>query len=368
VLGLRGQEGTAAFLAAQGVRVVASLPAVAAPAVERQRGEGVWQGSLAGLRALRAAGYGAGGHALDLVYNPPGARLPPPAAALEAEYRAALLALGVSFDRILAITNMPIKRFADDLVASGEYEGYMGLLCASFNPATVPELMCRGTVSVAWDGTLWDCECVRLLGGGRWWVGSLLLRPAPRLLTPLYTTHTTLLFYYLARALLPLKPTLLPPARSALTRRWACRWALRQPRAPRPSRCGTLTASAARPLRASPSAPPRPATAALRQTAAAAAGRWQGAARAQRRCSLLTRACRAPALPRHWPLLPAAVGGREAARASEGYRGAPPLRTEPPPIPSSLLVPAQPLELRQPPGARFRHEADGGAALRLCRR
>jgi radical SAM/Cys-rich protein len=180
VLGLRGQEGTAAFLAAQGVRVVASLPAVAAPAVERQRGEGVWQGSLAGLRALRAAGYGAGGHALDLVYNPPGARLPPPAAALEAEYRAALLDLGVSFGALLAITNMPIKRFADDLVASGEYEGYMGLLCASFNPATVPELMCRGTVSVAWDGTLWDCECVRLLGGGRWWVGSLLLRPAPR--------------------------------------------------------------------------------------------------------------------------------------------------------------------------------------------
>jgi radical SAM/Cys-rich protein len=161
VLALPGQEGTPAFLAAQGVRVVASLPATTAPTVDRQRGAGVWAGSLAGLRRLCAVGYGREGGSLqlDLVYNPAGARLPPPQALLEQEFRAVLQREhGIHFNRLLALTNMPIKRFADDLVKSSEYEAYMGLLCTNFNPRTVPELMCRGTLSVGWDGRLWDCE------------------------------------------------------------------------------------------------------------------------------------------------------------------------------------------------------------------
>lgn len=161
VLQLPKQSDTPAFLAANKVRVIASLPSTDPPTLERQRGQGVWEGSIAGLKALNAVGYGGSDPslALDLIYNPSGARLPPPQDTLEAEFKTALLDThGITFNRLLTLTNMPIKRFADDLVKSGEYEAYMGLLGTNFNPANVSEVMCRSTISVGWDGGLWDCE------------------------------------------------------------------------------------------------------------------------------------------------------------------------------------------------------------------
>ncbi len=160
VLLLPGQEDTPAFLAAHGVRVIASLPATTAPVVDRQRGAGVWADSLRGLALLNAQGYGARPElALDLIYNPAGARLPPPQEELEAQFKEALLRdHGLRFNRLLTLANMPVKRFADDLARSGEYEAYMGLLATTFNPDAVPALMCRTTVSVGWDGSLFDCD------------------------------------------------------------------------------------------------------------------------------------------------------------------------------------------------------------------
>ena len=183
VLLLEGQEDTPTFLAENSVRVVASLPALDAPAVDAQRGAGAWDASLRGLRRLAAAGYGDGsaGLRLDLVYNPAGARLPPPQAELEATYRARLRdEHGLHFGSLLALANMPIRRFADDLARSGEYEAYMGLLAANFNADVVPALMCRTGINVAHDGALFDCDFNGALdeplggaGGTLWTIDSL---------------------------------------------------------------------------------------------------------------------------------------------------------------------------------------------------
>jgi radical SAM/Cys-rich protein len=154
-----GQADTAEFLARMGADVVASLPCYSAGNVDAQRGKRVYERSLAALRRLNALGYGAGGGLrLDLVYNPPGASLPPPQATLEADYRRELGHLGIRFDRLLTITNMPIKRFAHDLARRGESEKYLALLVNHFNASTVDALMCRGTLSVAYDGQLYDCD------------------------------------------------------------------------------------------------------------------------------------------------------------------------------------------------------------------
>ena len=164
------QQGTADFLAAEGVEVVASLPCYTADNVDAQRGKRVYERSLEGLRWLNALGYGAGLR-LDLVYNPLGASLPPPEKQLEADYRRELGALGVRFDRLLTLTNMPIKRFARELARRGESEAYLSLLVNHFNPATLDALMCRSTLSVAFDGSLYDCDFNQALelplGGGR---------------------------------------------------------------------------------------------------------------------------------------------------------------------------------------------------------
>lgn len=155
-----GQEDTAAFLAEQGVEVVASLPCYSLANVERQRGRGVFDGSIRALRQLNALGYGHGhGLRLDLVYNPVGAFLPPSQAELEGEYREQLHEhFGIVFDQLLTITNMPIKRFARELEREGRYEAYMGLLVNHFNPDNLPGLMCRHLISVAHDGTIYDCD------------------------------------------------------------------------------------------------------------------------------------------------------------------------------------------------------------------
>jgi radical SAM/Cys-rich protein len=156
-----GQADLAAFLAAQRVRVVASLPCYSAATVDAQRGDGVFSRSIDALRELNAAGYGqeGSGLSLDLMYNPAGASLPPPAASLEAAYKRELGAqFGIVFNSLLTLTNLPIKRFADRLHQRGETGAYMALLYGAFNADVAPRVMCTSLVSVRWDGALFDCD------------------------------------------------------------------------------------------------------------------------------------------------------------------------------------------------------------------
>ena len=173
VLFLPGQEDLAEFLAEHEVAVVASLPCYTKENVDKQRGRGVFGKSIEGLKLLNRLGYGGPGSPLplDLVYNPLGAFLPPPQAELEERYRAELAELfGIEFHRLFTITNMPIKRFAHDLARQGKEKEYLSLLVNHFNPATVSGLMCRDLISLAWDGTLHDCDFNQMLEiplGGR---------------------------------------------------------------------------------------------------------------------------------------------------------------------------------------------------------
>jgi radical SAM/Cys-rich protein len=149
------------FFADNGVAVIASMPCYLEKNVNRQRGKGVFQASIGGLRALNAAGYGDDGSNLELnlVYNPAGASLPPSQAALEADYKKVLARdYGVRFTNLLTITNLPLGRFGETLRRSGQFDEYLDLLVASFNPATMDGLMCRSQVSVGWDGRLFDCD------------------------------------------------------------------------------------------------------------------------------------------------------------------------------------------------------------------
>jgi len=162
-----GQEDTAAFLAEQRVEIVASLPCYGEENVDRQRGRGVFEGSIRALRQLNALGYGSGevGRPLDLVYNPVGAFLPPSQSDLEAEYRERLFEdFGIVFDRLLTLTNMPIKRFAHQLQRDGEYAAYMGMLVNHFDAANLEGLMCRSLISVDHEGAIYDCDFNQALG------------------------------------------------------------------------------------------------------------------------------------------------------------------------------------------------------------
>ena len=161
-----GQEDTAEFLAEHCVRVVASLPCISEETVDAQRGRRVFERSIEALHKLGRLGYGlpGSGLTLDLVYNPPGATLPPPQAELEATFRRELRTrFGIEFHRLLAITNMPIRRFARTLEREGKADAYTALLIAHFNPETVSELMCRSLVSVGYDGRLHDCDFNQML-------------------------------------------------------------------------------------------------------------------------------------------------------------------------------------------------------------
>jgi len=160
-----GQDDLVGFLAAHHAEVVSSLPHYMAEATDRQRGRGVFEASIRGLRALNAAGYGQGnGRTLTLVSNPVGAFLPPRQEDLERDTRAWLRSHhGVEFDRLLTITNMPIARFEAWLRVTGQHDAYLGRLEAAFNPATLPGLMCRSLVSVGWDGRLYDCDFNQML-------------------------------------------------------------------------------------------------------------------------------------------------------------------------------------------------------------
>lgn len=162
-----GQEGLAEFLAEERVEIVASLPCYSAANVDRQRGEGVFELSIAALQKLNRLGYGQGGSGLllNLVYNPQGASLPPSQQALQADYKRELLAhFGIVFNDLYALTNMPIQRFGSTLVSKGTFGGYMDLLKSSFQAQNLAGLMCRHTVSVDWQGWLSDCDFNQQLG------------------------------------------------------------------------------------------------------------------------------------------------------------------------------------------------------------
>lgn len=157
------------FFAEHGVEVVCSLPHYRAAGTDRQRGEGVFDRSIAALRRLNAVGYGSGapGRRLVLVTNPVGAYLPGSQPSLEAEWKRELWRLhGVRFDALYCITNMPISRFLEWLIDSNNLEAYMERLVTAFNPAAIQGLMCRNTISVGWDGRLYDCDFNQMLDLG----------------------------------------------------------------------------------------------------------------------------------------------------------------------------------------------------------
>lgn len=156
-----GQEDLPQFLAENGVQVVASLPCYSESNTDAQRGRGVFQRSIQALKDLNGVGYGVEGTGLtlDLMYNPGGAFLPPAQTNLEAAYRSELGdTYGIDFTRLITLTNMPIKRFADELHRTGKTEEYMKLLIENFNPAAANGVMCRDLVSVSWDGKMYDCD------------------------------------------------------------------------------------------------------------------------------------------------------------------------------------------------------------------
>ena len=148
------------------VHVISSLPYFSKRRTDNQRGDGVFEASIEALKMLNSVGYGKAGTGLklDLVYNPSGAFLPDSQATLEPEFKRQLKRkYDIDFNNLFAITNMPISRFLDYLIESGNYEEYMEKLTEAFNPSTVLGLMCRNTISVSWDGYLYDCDFNQML-------------------------------------------------------------------------------------------------------------------------------------------------------------------------------------------------------------
>lgn len=154
-----GQEDLAEFLVQNEVEIVASLPCYGEANVDAQRGEGVFDVSIAGLQKLNSLGYGREPLRLHLVYNPLGAYLPPAQAALQADYKRELREnFGIEFDSLFALANLPIARFATHLRRENQLETYLNLLENSFNSATIDGLMCRDTINVGWRGEVYDCD------------------------------------------------------------------------------------------------------------------------------------------------------------------------------------------------------------------
>jgi radical SAM/Cys-rich protein len=166
ILLVPSQADLAEFLAEHAVEVIASLPYYRAAQTDAQRGEGVFEKSIAALRKLNELGYGKenSGLMLNLAYNPVGAFLPPKQESIEKQFKRELERQhGVVFNRLYTITNMPISRFLEFLLTTGNYEGYMERLSNAFNPAAAAGVMCRYTLSVGWDGTLYDCDFNQML-------------------------------------------------------------------------------------------------------------------------------------------------------------------------------------------------------------
>ncbi|MDG1477262.1 MAG: arsenosugar biosynthesis radical SAM protein ArsS [Vicingaceae bacterium] len=154
------------FYADNKVTVVSSMPCYSKDNVDKQRGNGVFERSIQALQKLNEVGYGKDGSGLelDLVFNPGGASLPPEQKALELDYKRELKELfNVEFNNLFTITNLPISRFLDFLLKEGKYEDYTNKLIESFNPLAAKEVMCRNTISVGWDGKLFDCDFNQML-------------------------------------------------------------------------------------------------------------------------------------------------------------------------------------------------------------
>ena len=161
-----GFEDLAAFLAANDVVVIASLPCYEQENVDRQRGKGVYAKSISALKKLNSHGYAMDGSALELhlVYNPQGASLPPAQDALQVLYKSKLKdEFDVYFNDLYTLCNMPIKRFADSLLASNQFDGYMALLRGAHDTNNVERLMCRTLLSVDWQGYVYDCDFNQML-------------------------------------------------------------------------------------------------------------------------------------------------------------------------------------------------------------
>ncbi len=161
ILLVSSQDDLAEFLAEHQVEIVASLPFYSAEQTDVQRGEKVFERSIRALRKLNDLGYGKDGAGLklDLVFNPAGAFLPPAQRALEEDFKRELKRRhGITFNNLYTITNMPISRFLEFLLRTGNYDRYMRKLVRAYNPAAAAAVMCRSMISVAWDGTLSDCD------------------------------------------------------------------------------------------------------------------------------------------------------------------------------------------------------------------
>ncbi len=160
-------ENLPRFMKGHQVEIIASLPCYSRENVDKQRGEGTFSASIDALLELNALGYGMpdSGLSLHLMYNPVEPHLPPPQADLEKDYKERLFQdFGVVFNRLYALTNMPIKRYARYLRTSGRLESYEMLLIESFNASTLQNLMCLNTLSVGWDGRLYDCDFNQMMG------------------------------------------------------------------------------------------------------------------------------------------------------------------------------------------------------------
>jgi len=158
-----GQEDTALFLSGNQVEVIASLPCYTEELVDRQRGKGVYEKSIEGLRRLNAVGYGTR-LALNLVYNPQGPSLPPAQGQLEADYKRILGEQhGVAFTRLFTLANMPIQRFGSTLISKGQFNEYMALLHGAHRDENLESVMCRSLVSVDWQGFVYDCDFNQML-------------------------------------------------------------------------------------------------------------------------------------------------------------------------------------------------------------
>lgn len=166
ILGEPRHEDLAEFLAAQRVEITASLPCYLKDNVDRQRGKGVFEASLRALKSLNELGYGNGrsGLVLNLVYNPQGPSLPPAQTTLEAAYKQQLGDNhGIVFDHLYTLANMPIQRFGSTLLSKGQFESYMTLLRDAHRDANLDAVMCRRSVSVDWQGYVYDCDFNQML-------------------------------------------------------------------------------------------------------------------------------------------------------------------------------------------------------------
>jgi radical SAM/Cys-rich protein len=162
-----GQEDLAEFLATNKVEITASLPCYLEDNVDRQRGAGVFSGSIRALQRLNKLGYGQSdtGLVLNLVYNPQGPILPPSQESLERDYRTHLgKQYGIRFNRLFTLANMPIQRFGSTLISKGQFASYMQLLRDAYNENNLESVMCRSLISIDWRGYAYDCDFNQMLG------------------------------------------------------------------------------------------------------------------------------------------------------------------------------------------------------------